>query len=92
MRITQRITLALLLALGASGCAGLTFQQGCGLGAADPMTDGVARMSPRAGLHRTIGLQQTYQKKQYFSGGGRFDRSIRRPGQTSPSVSLFCGR
>lgn len=100
MRTPRRFAapaLALLVALGASGCAGLSFNTGCGLASFDPMSDGAARMSRSVGLHQVRAQQQAYQHKALMIGA-EFNRgAIRKPGslpvaQSSAAPSAFCYR
>ena len=99
MRTVRRFAtpaLAALVALGASGCAGLSFSPGCGLAAADPMTDGASRLNRGFQLHQARAQQQALQHKAMM-GGAEFNRgAIRKPGslpiaQTS-APSAFCYR
>jgi hypothetical protein len=91
-------TLAFLLALGASGCAGMSFNTGCGMGmAADPMADGASRLN-RAGFQRSqlIATHQAYQKKALMVGA-EFNRgAYRKPGAApivpSNASSALCFR
>lgn len=84
MRSLRRFTapaVAALLALGASGCAGMSFNNGCGMGMNDPMADGASRLN-RATFQRgqVIAQQQAYQRKALMVGG-QFNRgSYRKPG------------
>lgn len=88
--------LAALVTLGASGCAGLNFNAGCGFAAADPMSDGASRMSRGFQLHQARAQHQAYQHKAMMAGT-QFNRgAIRKPGslpiaQTS-APSAFCYR
>jgi hypothetical protein len=99
MRTPRRFAapaLALLLALGASGCAGLSFNTGCGLASLDPMTDGAARMNRGVGLHQMRSQQQAYQHKALMIGA-EFNRgAIRKPGSLpltqTAAPSAFCYR
>jgi membrane protease subunit (stomatin/prohibitin family) len=100
MRSIRRFTapaLAALLALGASGCAGMSFNQGCGVGMNDPMADGASRMS-RATFQRgqLVAQQQAYQRKALMIGT-EFNRgNYRKPGSlpvaTSSPSSALCFR
>lgn len=86
--------LALLVALGASGCAGLSFAPGCGLGAADPMADGASRMHPAFQRHQLSARHQAFQHKA-VSLGAQYSRDIRRPGSlpvAQTSVPGICFR
>lgn len=94
MRITRRFAapaLAVLLALGASGCAGLSFNTGCGMGAGDPMADGASRLNRGFQRHNLIAQQQAYQMKA-MSAGMQYSRHVRKPGsapiaqQSTPSA------
>lgn len=85
--------LGLLIALGASGCAGLSFNTGCGFGAGDPMADGASRMNRGFQRHNLIAQQQSYQKKALMAGS-QFRRDVRKPGsapivQSAPSAMCF---
>ena len=100
MRTPRRFAapaLALLVALGASGCAGLSFNTGCGLASTDPMTDGAARMNRGVGLQQMRAQQQAYQHKALMIGA-QFNRgAVRKPGalpvaRTSAAPSAFCYR
>jgi hypothetical protein len=91
--------LAALLALGASGCAGISFNTGCGMGMiSDPMADGASRLN-RASFQRSqlIATHQAYQKKALMLGT-EFNRgNYRKPGSTpiAPSYnqsSALCFR
>lgn len=74
--------LAMLIALGASGCAGLSLNNGCGMGLADPMADGASRMNRGYPVAQMRMQQQAYQAKA-LSVGGQFSRgAYRKPGQT----------
>lgn len=97
MRSIRRFTtpaLAALLALGASGCAGMNFNTGCGLGMNDPMSDGASRLN-RATFQRgqLVAQQQAYQRKALMIGA-EFNRGThRKPGslpvaQSQPSSGL----
>lgn len=99
MRTPRRFAapaLAVLVALGASGCAGLSLSTGCGFGTADPMSDGVSRMNRGFQLHQTRAQQQAYQHKALMIGG-EFNRgAIRKPGSLpiaqSTSAAPLCFR
>ena len=90
--------LAALLALGASGCAGLSLTPGCGLGMGnDPMADGASRLN-RAAFQRgqVFAQQQAYQRKALMVGG-EFNRgNYRKPGSVpvapTSSSSALCFR
>jgi hypothetical protein len=75
--------LGLLLALGASGCAGFSLNQGCGSGLMnDPMADGASRLN-RAAFQRgqLVQTHHAYQQKALMVGG-QFQRGhYRKPGQ-----------
>lgn len=101
MRMSRRFAapaLAVLVALGASGCAGMSFNQGCGMGMmSDPMADGASRMN-RATYQRGMIVQthQAYQKKALMVGG-QFQRGqYRKPGEAplapAQSSSMMCLR
>jgi hypothetical protein len=87
--------LAVLVALGASGCAGLNFNTGCGMGVInDPMADGASRLN-RATFQRAqlVSTHQAYQKKALMVST-EFNRgAYRKPGQTpiAPSNNLSSG-
>ena len=88
--------LAVLVALGASGCAGMNFNAGCGFSAVDPMSDGASRMSRGFQMHQMRSQQQAYQAKAMMIGT-RFSRGqIRKPGSLpiaqSTSSSPLCFR
>ncbi|MBW3572337.1 MAG: hypothetical protein KY467_14645 [Gemmatimonadetes bacterium] len=96
MRTVRRFAtpaLAALVALGASGCAGLSFSPGCGFAAADLMTDGASRMNRGFQLHQARAQQQAFQHKAMM-GGAEFNRgAIRKPGslpvaQSTPASPL----
>lgn len=93
MRITRRIAapaLALLVSVGASGCAGLTIGRGCGINSFDPMSDGASRMNTAASRHHAVGQMQAYQAKAMIANT-RFSQGIRKPGQVAvqqPTASL----
>ena len=79
---------AALLALGASGCAGMTLNSGCGMGMNDPMSDGASRLS-RATYQRgqMMGQHQAYQRKALMVGG-QFNRgNYRKPGSVPVAPS-----
>jgi hypothetical protein len=94
MMITRRIAapaLALLVTLGASGCAGLSLSNGCGMSAMDPMADGASRLNVSASRHQQIGQMQAYQKKAMIANTQSTD--IRKPGQVvvaSPTTGRLC--
>lgn len=96
MRTPRRFAapaLAVLLALGASGCAGLSFNTGCGLGAGDPMADGASRLNRGFQRHNLVAQQQAFQKKALMAGS-QYSRDIRKPGtaplaQSAPSAMCF---
>lgn len=101
MRSLRRFTapaVAALLALGASGCAGMSFNSGCGgMGLNDPMADGASRMN-RATFQRgqMMANHQAYQRKALMAGG-EFNRgNYRKPGSVpvapSGSTSALCFR
>ena len=85
--------LALFVALGASGCAGMSFNTGCGMLSGDPMADGASRMNRGFQRHNMIVQQQAYQAKALMVGG-QFNRTaMRKPGslpiaQSQPSSAL----
>lgn len=85
--------LAVLVALGASGCAGMSFNTGCGFASVDPMSDGASRMSRGFQMHQARAQQQAYQHKAMMVGA-QFNRGgIRKPGslpmaQTTSSSPL----
>ncbi|HZG42254.1 MAG TPA: hypothetical protein VEY93_04780 [Longimicrobium sp.] len=95
MMITRRIAapaLALLVTLGASGCAGLSLSSGCGMNAMDPMADPASRLNVAASRHQQIGQMQSYQKKAMIIST-RFSNEIRKPGQVavaSPTSQRLC--
>jgi hypothetical protein len=83
---------AALVALGASGCAGLSFNTGCGFASADPMSDGASRMNRGFQLHQARAQQQAYQHKAMMIGA-QYSRDVRKPGalpiaQTTSSSPL----
>ena len=89
--------LAVLVALGASGCAGMSFNSGCGMGMSDPMSDGASRLS-HATFQRgqVVAQQQAYQRKALMVGG-EFNRgNYRKPGSLpvapSNTSSALCFR
>lgn len=89
--------LALLLALGASGCAGMSFNTGCGFASVDPMSDGASRMSRGFQRHQMRAQQQAYQAKALMIGTQFSRGNIRKPGalpiaQNSTSSSALCFR
>jgi len=94
MMITRRIAapaLALLVTLGASGCAGISLSNGCGMNAMDPMADGASRLNVSATRHQQIGQMQAYQKKAMIANT-QFSNQIRKPGQVTvaPSSQRLC--
>ena len=100
MRTTRRFAapaLAVLVALGASGCAGLSFNTGCGFASTDPMSDGASRMNRGFQMHQARAQHQAYQHKAMMVGG-QFNRGyIRKPGtvpmaQSSTSSAPLCFR
>ena len=89
--------LAVLVALGASGCAGMSFNQGCGFGSADPMTDGASRMNRGFQTHQMRAQHVAYQHKAMMAGTQFNRNSIRKPGslpltQTAAPSSPLCFR
>lgn len=89
--------LAVLVALGASGCAGMSFNTGCGFSSADPMSDGASRMSRGFQRHQARAQQQAYQHKALMIGTQFSRGNIRKPGalpiaQNSNSSSPLCFR
>lgn len=89
--------LAVLVALGASGCAGMSFNTGCGLSSVDPMSDGASRMSRGFQVHQARAQHQAYQHKATMVSA-RFSRGyVRKPGavpmaQSGASSSPLCFR
>ena len=88
--------LAALLALGASGCAGMNFNTGCGFSSVDPMSDGASRMSRGFQRHQMRAQHQAYQYKATMVST-QFSRGhIRKPGAVpvaqSNSSSPLCFR
>ena len=89
--------LAVLVALGASGCAGMNFNTGCGFASVDPMSDGASRMSRGFQMHQARSQQQAYQQKAMMVSG-QFSRGyIRKPGavpmaQSGSSSAPLCFR
>jgi hypothetical protein len=72
--------LAVLVALGASGCAGMNFNTGCGFASVDPMSDGASRLNRGFQMHQARAQQQAYQQKAMMVSG-QFSRNyIRKPG------------
>ncbi len=72
--------LAVLVALGASGCAGMSFNTGCGFASVDPMSDGASRMNRGFQMHQARAQQQAFQHKAMMAGT-QFNRGyIRKPG------------
>ena len=99
MRTLRRFAapaLAVLVALGASGCAGLSFDTGCGFASADPMSDGASRMSRGFQMHQARAQQQAYQHKAMMIGTQYSRGQIRKPGSVpiaqSTSSSPLCFR
>lgn len=96
MRTVRRFAapaLGLLLALGASGCAGLSFNAGCGIGAGDPMADGASRLNRGYQRSNLIAQQQAYQQKALMAGS-QYRRDLRKPGaapivREAPSTMCF---
>lgn len=79
--------LAAVLALGASGCAGLSFNSGCGVALSDPMSDGASRMNRGYQFSQLRVQQQVYQSKALMAGA-QFNRGgYRRPGQVPVAAS-----
>ena len=64
--------LAVLVALGASGCAGMSFNTGCGFASVDPMSDGASRMSRGFQMHQARAQHQAYQHKAMMVSGHSF--------------------
>jgi hypothetical protein len=88
--------LAVLVALGASGCAGMSFNSGCGMGLSDPMADGASRMN-RGYQFSQLRMQQQAAQSKAFMAGAQFNRgNYRKPGQTpiapSNASSALCFR
>jgi hypothetical protein len=88
--------LAVLVALGASGCAGMSFNTGCGLANVDPMSDGASRMNRGFRMHQARAQQQAYQHKATMISA-QFSRGhIRKPGSLpiaqNTSSSPLCFR
>ena len=89
--------LAVLVALGASGCAGMSFNTGCGFASVDPMSDGASRMSRGFQVHQARAQHQAYQHKAMMVSG-QFSRGyIRKPGtvpmaQSGSSSAPLCFR
>jgi hypothetical protein len=88
--------LAVLVALGASGCAGMSFNTGCGFSSMDPMTDGASRMNSGFRTHQMRAQHVAYQHKAMMAGTQFSRGNIRKPGslpvaQASP-VSALCFR
>jgi hypothetical protein len=84
---------AVLVALGASGCAGMSFNTGCGFASVDPMSDGASRMSRGFQMHQARAQQQAYQHKAMMAGTQFSRGAIRKPGslpmaQTTSSSPL----
>lgn len=79
--------LAALLALGASGCAGISFNSGCGMGMADPMSDGASRLNRGYQFAQMRQQHLAYQAKA-LSVSGNFSRgAYRKPGQAPVAPS-----
>ncbi|HEU0015958.1 MAG TPA: hypothetical protein VFQ45_19935 [Longimicrobium sp.] len=80
--VAAAVALACTTAL--SGCAipGMTmsFGQGCGLAAMDPMADGASRLSPHAQRFNTVQRAHQLQAKAGMLGY-QYNRAIRKPGQ-----------
>ena len=100
MRSLRRFTapaVAALLALGASGCAGMSLAPGCAtMGMDDPMADGASRLN-RATFQRgqVIAQQQAYQRKAMMVGGNFSRGNYRKPGSlpvAQASGSPLCFR
>ena len=71
--------LAVLVALGASGCAGMSFNPGCGFASVDPMADGASRMNRGFRMHQVRSQHQAYQAKAMMASA-QFNRgNIRKP-------------
>jgi hypothetical protein len=87
--------LAVLVALGASGCAGLSFNTGCGFASADPMLDGASRMNRGFQLTQVRAQQQASQQKAMMVGA-QYSRDFRKPGMVpmtrATSSSPLCFR
>lgn len=89
--------LAVLVALGASGCAGMNFNTGCGFSAVDPMSDGASRLNRGFQMHQQRSQVQAYQYKALMVGT-QFNRAhVRKPGSVpiaanSGSSSPLCFR
>jgi hypothetical protein len=79
--------LAVLVALGASGCAGMSFNPGCGFASVDPMSDGASRMNRGFQMHQMRAQQQAYQQKAMMVSGQFSRGSIRKPGMTPMAQS-----
>jgi hypothetical protein len=90
--------LAALLALGASGCAGMNFNAGCGFSSIDPMSDGASRMNRGFQRHQMRAQQQAYQHKAMMIGTQFSRGQIRKPGalpiaaNSNASSSPLCFR
>lgn len=98
MRTLRRFAapaLAVLVALGASGCAGLSFAPGCGVASMDPMSDGASRMSRGFRTHQVRAQHQAYQYKALMVGT-QFNRGqFRKPGSAplaQANSSALCFR
>lgn len=72
--------LAVLVALGASGCAGMSFNPGCGLASVDPMTDGASRMNRGFQTQQMRAQHVAYQHKAMMAGTQFSRGQIRKPG------------
>lgn len=81
--------LAVLVALGASGCAGLSFNAGCGMASADPMTDGASRMNRGFQRHQMVAQHQAYQMKATSLLAARYSRDVRKPGSLPMTQSSY---
>jgi hypothetical protein len=88
--------LAVLVALGASGCAGMSFNTGCGLASADPMSDGASRLNRGFQMNQVRAQHQAYQHKAMMAGTQFSRASYRKPGSLpmaqSTSSSPLCFR
>lgn len=91
MHVTRRIAapaLALLVTLGASGCAGMSFGAACGgIGQVDPMSDGASRLNRNFQRHQAVATHQAYQAKSTSLISSKFSRDFRRPGQPNVQIS-----
>lgn len=87
---------AVLLAIGASGCAGMSFTSGCGMGVSDPMVDGASRMSRGYQFAQLRTQQRAYQNKQMAASASFSRGAYRKPGQVpvapSNTSSALCFR